>query len=149
MRCPLCHNDSKVTDTRNNDDGDSIRRRRECINCGFRFTTYEKIEDKPLIVHKKTGRSELFDGSKILKGLAKACEKRPISLEQQEKLVDEIERDLKNQNQEQHVTSAQIGQTVMDKLIQLDQVAYVRFASVYKEFDDVETFIREIERLKR
>ncbi len=149
MRCPLCHNDSKVTDTRNNDDGDSIRRRRECINCGFRFTTYEKIEDKPLIVHKKTGRSELFDGSKILKGLAKACEKRPISLEQQEKLVDEIERDLKNQNQEQHVTSAQIGQTVMDKLIQLDQVAYVRFASVYKEFNDVETFIREIERLKR
>lgn len=149
MKCPVCHNDSKVTDTRTNDDGSSTRRRRECMVCGFRFTTYEKIEDKPLIVHKKSGRSELFDGSKILKGLAKACEKRPIRLEQLEELVDEVEKDLKNQSQDQHVTSAQIGQTVMDRLIVLDQVAYVRFASVYKEFNDVETFIHEIEGLKK
>ncbi len=146
MKCPVCQGDSKVLDTRSNEEGTSIRRRRECMICGKRFTTYEKIEDMPLVVIKKGGRSELFDGSKILKGLAKACEKRPIELSQLEKLVEEIEKDLKNQYTE--VESSVIGQTIMEKLIALDEVAYVRFASVYKQFDDVETFTHEIEAMK-
>lgn len=144
--CPVCHHDSKVVETRLNDNGTTIRRRRECTYCGKRFTTYEKIEDMPLIVLKKDGRKELFDGSKILKGLVKACEKRPISLEQLEEFVDEVERDLKNNYTEVH--SEVIGQTVMDKLIVLDEVSYVRFASVYKHFDDVQTFIHEIEQME-
>ena len=146
MLCPVCHHDSKVVETRLNDNGTTIRRRRECTYCGKRFTTYEKIEDMPLIVLKKDGRKELFDGSKILKGLVKACEKRPISLEQLEEFVDEVERDLKNNYTEVH--SEVIGQTVMDKLIVLDEVSYVRFASVYKHFDDVQTFIHEIEQME-
>ncbi|PWM54477.1 MAG: transcriptional regulator NrdR [Clostridiales bacterium] len=146
MLCPVCHHDSKVVETRLNDNGTTIRRRRECTYCGKRFTTYEKIEDMPLIVLKKDGRKELFDGSKILKGLVKACEKRPISLEQLEEFVDEVERDLKNNYTEVH--SEVIGQTVMDKLIALDEVSYVRFASVYKHFDDVQTFIHEIEQME-
>ena len=144
--CPVCHHDSKVVETRLNDTGTTIRRRRERTYCGKRFTTYEKIEDMPLIVLKKDGRKELFDGSKILKGLVKACEKRPISLEQLEEFVDEVERDLKNNYTEVH--SEVIGQTVMDKLIALDEVSYVRFASVYKHFDDVQTFIHEIEQME-
>lgn len=144
--CPVCHHDSKVVETRLNDNGTTIRRRRECTYCGKRFTTYEKIEDMPLIVLKKDGCKELFDGSKILKGLVKACEKRPISLEQLEEFVDEVERDLKNNYTEVH--SEVIGQTVMDKLIALDEVSYVRFASVYKHFDDVQTFIHEIEQME-
>ena len=144
--CPVCHHDSKVVETRLNDNGTTIRRRRECTYCGKRFTTYEKIEDMPLIVLKKDGRKEVFDGSKILKGLVKACEKRPISLEQLEEFVDEVERDLKNNYTEVH--SEVIGQTVMDKLIALDEVSYVRFASVYKHFDDVQTFIHEIEQME-
>ena len=144
--CPVCHHDSKVVETRLNDNGTTIRRRRECTYCGKRFTTYEKIEDMPLIVLKKDGRKELFDGSKILKGLVKACEKRPISLEQLEEFVDEVERDLKNNYTEVH--SEVIGQTVMDKLIALDEVSYVRFASVYKHFNDVQTFIHEIEQME-
>ena len=144
--CPVCHHDSKVVETRLNDNGTTIRRRRECTYCGKRFTTYEKIEDMPLIVLKKDGRKELFDGSKILKGLVKACEKRQISLEQLEEFVDEVERDLKNNYTEVH--SEVIGQTVMDKLIALDEVSYVRFASVYKHFDDVQTFIHEIEQME-
>ena len=146
MLCPVCHHDSKVVETRLNDNGTTIRRRRECTYCGKRFTTYEKIEDMPLIVLKKDGRKELFDGSKILKGLVKACEKRPISLEQLEEFVDEVERDLKNNYTEVH--SEVIGQTVMDKLIALDEVSYVRFASVYKHFDDFQTFIHEIEQME-
>ena len=144
--CPVCHHDSKVVETRLNDNGTTIRRRRECTYCGKRFTTYEKIEDMPLIVLKKDGRKELFDGSKILKGLLKACGKRPLSLEQLEEFVDEVERDLKNNYTEVH--SEVIGQTVMDKLIALDEVSYVRFASVYKHFDDVQTFIHEIEQME-
>jgi len=147
MHCPFCHKDTKVVETRVNEEGNSIRRRRECMVCGKRFTTYEKIEDMPLVVVKKDGRKELFDGSKILKGLVKACEKRPISLEQLEVFVEEVERDLKNNHTE--VSSEIIGQTVMDKLVQMDEVSYVRFASVYKHFDDVETFIHEIEQMGR
>lgn len=146
MQCPICHSDSKVLDTRWIEEENSIRRRRECTVCNKRFTTYEKIEDKTLVVIKKSGRRELFDGSKILKGLAKACEKRPINIEQLQKMVVEIEKELKNQYAEVPVTV--IGETIMRRLMEVDEVAYVRFASVYKEFDDVETFIREIEVMK-
>ena len=146
MQCPVCHNDSKVLDTRWIEEENSIRRRRECTVCSKRFTTYEKIEDKPLVVIKKSGRRELFDGSKILKGMAKACEKRPIGIEQLQKITVEIEKELKNQYSE--VPVHLIGETIMRRLMYIDEVAYVRFASVYKEFDDVETFIREIEVMK-
>ena len=146
MQCPVCNNDSKVLDTRWIEEENSIRRRRECTVCSKRFTTYEKIEDKPLVVIKKSGRRELFDGSKILKGMAKACEKRPIGIEQLQKITVEIEKELKNQYSE--VPVHLIGETIMRRLMAIDEVAYVRFASVYKEFDDVETFIREIEVMK-
>ena len=146
MQCPVCHSDSKVLDTRWIEEENSIRRRRECTVCSKRFTTYEKIEDKPLVVIKKSGRRELFDGSKILKGMAKACEKRPIGIEQLQKITVEIEKELKNQYSE--VPVHLIGETIMRRLMAIDEVAYVRFASVYKEFDDVETFIREIEVMK-
>ncbi len=146
MQCPICRSDSKVLDTRWIEEENSIRRRRECTVCNKRFTTYEKIEDKPLVVVKKSGRRELFDGSKILKGLAKACEKRPIGIEQLQRMVVEIEKELKNQYAEVPVNV--IGETIMRRLMEVDEVAYVRFASVYKEFDNVETFIREIEVMK-
>ena len=146
MQCPICRSDSKVLDTRWIEEENSIRRRRECTVCNKRFTTYEKIEDKPLVGVKKSGRRELFDGSKILKGLAKACEKRPIGIEQLQRMVVEIEKELKNQYAEVPVNV--IGETIMRRRMEVDEVAYVRFASVYKEFDDVETFIREIEVMK-
>ena len=146
MQCPACHGDSKVLDTRWIEDENSIRRRRECVVCGKRFVTYEKIEDKPLVVKKKSGRKELFDESKLLKGLAKACEKRPIGIEELKKLVLDVERDLKGQYNE--VSSSLIGETIMCRLRDIDEVAYVRFASVYKDFSDVGTFIREIEDMK-
>ena len=147
MKCPYCgHPDTRVIDSRPAEDKNSIRRRRSCDECGKRFTTYEKIEDKPLVVIKKSGRRELFDGSKILKGMAKACEKRPIGIKQLQKITVEIEKELKNQYSE--VPVHLIGETIMRRLMAIDEVAYVRFASVYKEFDDVETFIREIEVMK-
>lgn len=146
MRCPVCQNDSKVLDTRWVEEENSIRRRRECMNCGKRFITYEKIESKPLVVIKKSGRKELFDESKVLKGLAKACEKRPVSFEQLQQLVHDVEKELKGQYTEVPVNL--IGETIMQRLMNMDEVAYVRFASVYKEFDDVQTFIREIEVMK-
>lgn len=146
MLCPICGGDSKVLDTRTNESVNSVKRRRECIQCGKRFTTYEKIEDMPLIVRKKSGRTELFDKSKILKGMAKACEKRPVTIDQLEEMVDQIERQLKNQYTE--VSTADIGETIMKNLLQLDQVAYIRFASVYKDFSDIESFFKELEALK-
>lgn len=146
MLCPICGGDSKVLDTRTNESVNSVKRRRECMKCGKRFTTYEKIEDMPLIVRKKSGRTELFDKSKILKGMAKACEKRPVSIDQLEDMVDQIERQLKNQYTE--VSTADIGETIMKNLLQLDQVAYIRFASVYKDFSDIESFFKELEALK-
>lgn len=149
MRCPFCgYDDSKVLDTRSTDDGNSIRRRRECTQCGKRFTTYEKIEDVPLIVVKKDGKRQVFDNTKILNGLIKACEKRPVSLNQLEAVVNEIEKELKNR-MDKEVSSSLIGELVMDKLKVLDEVAYVRFASVYREFKDISTFIMEIENLLR
>lgn len=146
MLCPICGGDSKVLDTRTNENVNSVKRRRECMKCGKRFTTYERIEDMPLIVRKKSGRTELFDKSKILKGMAKACEKRPVSIDQLEDMVDQIERQLKNQYTE--VSTADIGETIMKNLLQLDQVAYIRFASVYKDFSDIESFFKELEALK-
>lgn len=146
MKCPFCEGKSKVVDSRNCDQGTIIRRKRECLRCQKRFTTYERAELKPLIVHKKSGRKELFDRSKVMKGLVKACEKRPISIEEISTLVDEIEKTLLHCYIE--VTTAMIGETIMNRLITLDEVAYVRFASVYKDFSNVETFIREIEKLK-
>ena len=146
MLCPICGGDSKVLDTRTNESVNSVKRRRECMKCGKRFTTYERIEDMPLIVRKKSGRTELFDKSKILKGMAKACEKRPVSIDQLEDMVDQIERQLKNQYTE--VSTADIGETIMKNLLQLDQVAYIRFASVFKDFSDIESFFKELEALK-
>ena len=146
MLCPICGGDSKVLDTRTNESVNSVKRRRECMKCGKRFTTYERIEDMPLIVRKKSGRTELFDKSKILKGMAKACEKRPVSIDQLEDMVDQIERQLKNQYTE--VSTADVGETIMKNLLQLDQVAYIRFASVYKDFSDIESFFKELEALK-
>ncbi len=146
MQCPSCQGDSKVLDTRWVEEENSMRRKRECTQCGKRFITYEKIEDKPLVVIKKSGRRELFDGSKLLKGLAKACEKRPVSIEQLKQMIADVERELKNQYTE--VPASEIGECIMQKLMQMDEVAYVRFASVYKEFSDVQTFIREIEVMK-
>ena len=146
MLCPICGGDSKVLDTRTNESVNSVKRRRECMKCGKRFTTYERIEDMTLIVRKKSGRTELFDKSKILKGMAKACEKRPVSIDQLEDMVDQIERQLKNQYTE--VSTADIGETIMKNLLQLDQVAYIRFASVYKDFSDIESFFKELEALK-
>lgn len=147
MRCPFCgFLDSKVLDSRPADDGNVIRRRRECSECAKRFTTYEKIDEIPLVVVKKDGSREVFDRAKILGGIIKACEKRSISLTEMEHTVDEIEKDLRN-TMESEVASQHIGEIVMDKLRQVDQVAYVRFASVYRQFKDVSNFIQELEKL--
>ncbi|MFZ5944125.1 MAG: transcriptional regulator NrdR [Bacillota bacterium] len=149
MRCPFCgFFDTKVLDTRSADEGNSIRRRRECGECSKRFTTYEKIEDVPLLVVKKDGKREVFETTKILNGLIKACEKRPVSSRALERVTEEIERDIRNR-MEREVSSSLIGELVMDKLKELDEVSYVRFASVYREFKDINTFIKEIEGLLR
>ncbi|HHU69904.1 MAG TPA: transcriptional regulator NrdR [Thermoanaerobacterales bacterium] len=147
MKCPYCgYTQSKVIDSRPTDEGAVIRRRRECLDCEQRFTTYEKIEELPLIVIKKDGRREIFKREKILKGLIKACEKRPISLETLDKIVNKIETELKN-TMEREVTSKQIGGMVMEYLKGFDEVAYVRFASVYREFKDINTFMEEIRKI--
>lgn len=138
--------ESKVVDSRPTDEGLTIRRRRECTNCGKRFTTYEKIEQMPVFVVKKDGRRESFDRDKIMKGLLKACEKRPISLKDLEALVQDVEKQIFN-SLEQEVTSQQIGQMVMERLKKLDEVAYVRFASVYRQFKDINTFMEELNKL--
>ena len=144
MKCPFCgHPEDKVVDSRTSSDGIAIRRRRECLACGKRFTTYEHVEEQRLMVIKKDGRREPFDRQKLLGGLVKACEKRPISMEQLEQLVDEIERDISRQV-EHEIPSAQIGERVMKRLQEMDPVAYVRFASVYREFKDAEQFMREM-----
>lgn len=149
MNCPFCnHFDTKVLDTRSADEGKSIRRRRECNNCQKRFTTYEKLESIPLVVVKKDGRRDLFDPNKILSGIIKACEKRPVSMDTIEKMVSDIERSL-NSNLDKEITTTIIGEEVMKKLKETHEVAYVRFASVYREFKDVNTFIKEIEDLIR
>ncbi|MBM7855229.1 transcriptional repressor NrdR [Desulfohalotomaculum tongense] len=150
MRCPFCGNlDSRVLDSRPADAGQAIRRRRECGECGKRFTTYERVDEVPLVVVKKDGRREVFDRNKLLSGLIKACEKRPVSVERLERFVAEIEKELRNR-MEPEVNSAIIGELAMDWLREEDEVAYVRFASVYREFQDVQNFMQELEKfLKR
>lgn len=145
MKCPFCsYADSRVIDSRSVDNGTSIRRRRECPECGRRFTTYEKYEETPLLVIKKDGRRELFDSQKLTNGLLKAFEKRPFSYEQIQSIASGIERDLRALG-ESEVKSTLIGETVMKALEKIDQIAYVRFASVYRQFADVNSFVQEIQ----
>jgi len=147
MKCPFCnHPDSKVIDSRESRKDLSIRRRRECISCKKRFTTYEKIEVIPYMVVKKDGSRQPFDGQKILRGLLKACEKRPIPVGKLEEIVEEIETKV-HERPDKEIKVAEIGLFVMDKLRELDKVAYVRFASVYREFKDVAEFKQELESL--
>ena len=144
MKCPFCnHNEDKVIDSRETAESTAVRRRRECINCGKRFTTYEYIEKTPLMVIKKDGRREPFNRQKILNGLLKACEKRPVSMEKMESMVSEVELDVQKKF-EQEIESRQLGEIVVEKLAKLDDVAYVRFASVYRQFRDVNHFMKEI-----
>ena len=145
MKCPFCsYADSRVIDSRSVDNGTSIRRRRECPECGRRFTTYEKYEETPILVIKKDGRRELFDSQKLTNGLLKAFEKRPFSYEQIQSIASGIERDLRALG-ESEVKSTLIGETVMKALEKIDQIAYVRFASVYRQFADVNSFMQEIQ----
>lgn len=149
MRCPFCEfYDSKVIDSRGAEEGNSIRRRRECLQCGRRFTTYEMIEDLPLRVIKKDGRRTAFDRTKILNGLLKACEKRPISLRTLEEITDKVEKELRN-SMDREIPSRKIGELLMKHLRDLDHIAYVRFASVYREFTDINNFMQELELLKQ
>ena len=149
MRCPYCKNeDDKVVDSRSSGEGCIIRRRRECLKCGHRFTTYEKIEQAPLMVVKKDGRREEFSRHKLLNGIKKACEKRPVAMEILEKIVDEIERKLEEKFEDE-IDSRAIGQIVMKRLHSLDEVAYVRFASVYRQFKDVDQFMDEVKKLRK
>ena len=148
MKCPVCgYTESKVIDSRPSEEGSSIRRRRECLSCQNRFTTYEKIETLPLLVIKKAKTRELFDKNKLLSGIIKACHKRPVTMEQMEDVATEIEAELQN-SLTREISSQMIGVLVMDKLKCLDPVAYVRFASVYREFKDLDTFMRELEQLR-
>ncbi len=147
MKCPFCsYEESKVIDSRPTDEGEKIRRRRECISCGKRFTTYEIIESVPIIVVKKDKSRQAFDRVKLFNGMLRACEKRPVSIEQIDKVVSEIEAELQN-SLDREVTSVRIGELVMDKLKELDEVAYVRFASVYRQFKDINTFMDELAKL--
>ncbi len=147
MRCPFCANpESKVVDSRPADEGASIRRRRECLACHKRFTTYEMMESLPLMVVKKDGSRQSFDRNKVLSGLIRACEKRPVSFDTLEGIVNEVEQALQNELK-QEISSAEIGELVMDKLKKVDQVAYVRFASVYRQFKDIDTFMAELNKL--
>jgi transcriptional repressor NrdR len=149
MRCPFCgFLESKVIDSRESKKGISIRRRRECLSCKRRFTTYERIEEIPYMVIKKDGTRQPFDAQKLLRGLMKACEKRPIQISQLEEIVEEIES-LLQERPDKEIGVAEIGELVMDRLKGLDKVAYVRFASVYREFGDVAEFRRELEELMK
>ena len=147
MRCPYCaHPESKVVDSRPADEGASIRRRRECLACHRRFTTYETMESMPVVVIKKDGSRQSFDRNKVLSGVIRACEKRPVPLEVQEKIVTEVEQTIQNE-MEREIPSSKIGELVMDKLKDTDEVAYVRFASVYRQFKDIDSFMRELTKL--
>ena len=148
MKCPFCgFQESKVIDSRHSDDGSSIRRRRECLSCQKRFTTYETVESLPIVVVKKDNSRQTFDRAKILNGMVRACEKRPVPMAELEKAVDEIVQTVQN-SLDREVSTEYIGELVMEKLKGLDQVAYVRFASVYREFTDVEHFLSELMELK-
>lgn len=147
MKCPYCgFSESKVIDTRPTDEGERIRRRRECLQCSKRFTSYEVVETTPVVVIKKDGSREVFNRDKLLRGVMKSCEKRPVTLAQLEGMVAEIESELQNR-MEREVSSASIGELVMEKLKKVDQVAYVRFASVYREFKDINSFLAELKQI--
>lgn len=147
MKCPFCGDiEDKVIDSRISVEGDTIRRRRECLKCRKRFTTYERLEEVPLMIIKKDARREPFDRKKLLAGILKACEKRPVPMDKIEAMVDEVER-LLQKNYEKEVSSAHIGEFVMKQLHDLDEVAYVRFASVYRQFKDINQFMKELSTL--
>ncbi|WP_147532589.1 transcriptional regulator NrdR [Bacillus marasmi] len=147
MKCPSCqHHNTRVLDSRPVDEGKSIRRRRECEQCSYRFTTFEKVEEIPLIVVKKEGTREEFNREKILRGLIKACEKRPVALKELQEITIEVEKELRNQGVSE-IKSDMIGEMVMDRLAKIDEVAYVRFASVYRQFKDINVFIDELKEL--
>ena len=147
MRCLYCGNlESKVVDSRSTDDGTAIRRRRECLNCGRRFTTYEKIESVPIIVVKKDGSRQPYDREKLQRGIMNACASRPVSIDMVDHMLDEIETTVHN-SLEREVSSVKIGEMVMDRLRKIDEVSYVRFASVYKQFKDIDKFKAELEKL--
>ena len=147
MKCPYCgYSESKVIDSRPADENASIRRRRECLSCAKRFTTYETVESLPMVVVKKDGSRQSFDRRKVLGGMIRACEKRPVPLAELERISAEIEQDLQN-SMEREINSALIGEKVMERLRNVDQVAYVRFASVYRQFKDIDTFMEELTKL--
>ena len=147
MRCPFCsYGESKVIDSRPAEEGASIRRRRECLSCGKRFTTYETVESLPMVVVKKDGSRQSFDKRKLLGGMIRACEKRPVPLADLERIADEIEQDLQN-SMEREIRTELIGERVMERLRTVDQVAYGRFASVYRQFQDIDTFMAELNKL--
>ena len=147
MKCPYCgYSESKVIDSRPADENSSIRRRRECLSCGKRFTTYETVESLPMVVVKKDGSRQSFDRRKVLGGMIRACEKRPVPLAELEKIAEEIEQDLQN-SMEREISTEAIGEKVMERLRNVDQVAYVRFASVYRQFKDIDTFMTELNKL--
>lgn len=147
MKCPFCsYEESKVIDSRPTDEGERIRRRRECLKCSKRFTTYEMIESLPIIVIKKDSSREPFNREKLLNGMIRACEKRQVSLETLEKAIDDIEQAIQN-SMDREVSSDKIGELVMEKLKAIDEVAYVRFASVYRQFKDINTFMNELNKL--
>ena len=147
MKCPYCgFEESKVIDSRPADEGERIRRRRECLKCGKRFTTHEVIETVPIVVVKRDKSREVFDRSKLTAGILRACEKRPVSIEMIEKMVDSIEAQLQS-SLDREVTSMTIGELTMDQLKNVDEVAYVRFASVYRQFKDINTFMEELNKL--
>ena len=147
MKCPFCgFEESKVIDSRPTDEGQRIRRRRECLKCGKRFTTYEIIESLPIIVIKKDKSRETFNRDKLMTGLLRACEKRPVSIDTLDSMIDDIETNLQN-SLDREVSSEKIGELVMEKLKKIDEVAYVRFASVYRQFKDINTFMKELNKL--
>ncbi|MBQ9354761.1 MAG: transcriptional regulator NrdR [Clostridia bacterium] len=147
MKCPYCsYEESKVIDSRPTDEGEKIRRRRECLKCGKRFTTYEMIENMPIIVIKRDRSRETFVREKLMNGMLRACEKRPVSIEMLEKAIDDIETSIQN-SLDREVTSEKIGELAMQKLREIDEVAYVRFASVYRQFKDISTFMDELTKL--
>ena len=147
MKCPYCgHPENKVIDSRPADENASIRRRRECLSCARRFTTYETVESLPMVVIKKDGSRQSFDRQKMLRGMIRACEKRPVTLAELERIADEIEQELQN-SMEREIRTEIIGEKVMERLRKVDQVAYVRFASVYRQFKDIDTFMAELNKL--
>lgn len=149
MNCPFCgHREDRVIDSRESKEGDVIRRRRECLQCGRRFTTYERIDEVPYMVVKKDGRREKFDRQKVLNGLLKACEKRPVPMSKLAEIVDEVEGRLADKP-DREITTSEIGELLTQRLLALDKIAYVRFASVYRDFQDVEAFFSELKELMK